>query len=255
MTKKESSTLTEIAKSVAIPFYNDALSPAAKEVGNGLSALARIINKGVFLAEDCAASVEAVIRQAGAALLILPPERISFKNRSIALRVIEESVYAVDEDEMQEMFANLMASSLDTDSREYAHPAYIQLIKELSSDEAKILKYFSSLGGKVPILLVDCATLPGKHDRGLDEWSSLGDQCEFPGQLLCYIENLKRLSIVQRIDKGLFVDDHWYDSLLEERFRKYTVLQGAKYTRGTLALTNFGKQFVEVCIGTRLGPY
>lgn len=47
------------------------------------------------------------------------------------------------------MYANLLLSSMDDRTAEYVHPSFVQLLKEISPDEAKLLhtlEIWSGLG-------------------------------------------------------------------------------------------------------------
>ena len=139
-------SMSEVAKEVAKPFYNDAAHPAAKEVGQGLASIARMINAGIYLAEDSVLTLTTVLRMAGENLLLLPPEEISLYKPRITASAIEESRLSIKEPDIQEMFAKLISSSMSLKKEKYAHPAFVGVIKQLSSDEAKFLKYMSNNG-------------------------------------------------------------------------------------------------------------
>jgi len=61
--------------------------------------------------------------------------------------------------ELREMFENLLASSMDSDTASSAHPAFVSMISQMSRDEARILKhpdayYGEDLGLTTFVLLV-----------------------------------------------------------------------------------------------------
>lgn len=108
-------SVSEIAKEVALPFYNDAVSPAAKEFGKGLTSIASMVNAGIYLAEDCVTTLTTVLRLTGEQLCLLPPDRICLDRPRVSASVMEEARCAINEPEIQEMFANLLASSMDNE--------------------------------------------------------------------------------------------------------------------------------------------
>ena len=54
---------------------------------------------------------------------------------------IQALEYAIFEDELRDMFVNLLSISMDKYSKNKAHPSFVEIIKQISSDEAKILAY------------------------------------------------------------------------------------------------------------------
>ena len=58
----------------------------------------------------------------------------------IGCAVVKNVAYAADEDDIQELFANLLASASDTKHVELAHPGFATVIGELRSLDARILR-------------------------------------------------------------------------------------------------------------------
>lgn len=118
-----------IAEKLAVPVYEDALSPFAKELSKGLVSIARMVNSGIFLVEDSVHAVTSVLRMTAENLALLPPKQISFDRPRVALQALNEAKFAINEDEIQRLFSNLISASLDKKTSGIAHPAYIEIIK------------------------------------------------------------------------------------------------------------------------------
>lgn len=56
-------------------------------------------------------------------------------------QALEASKYCIEEKELRAMFAKLIASSMDENKHGLVHPSYAEIIRQISADEAKILKY------------------------------------------------------------------------------------------------------------------
>ncbi len=131
----------------AVPVYQDAVQPAAKEIGTALQTVARSIHIALapisalvwgyerikdYLSEALAKRLEQV-----------PPEHIITPNPTVAVPAIESLRYTAHDPTLREMYANLLATAIDARTAKEAHPAFAELIRQLSPDEARILKYIA----------------------------------------------------------------------------------------------------------------
>lgn len=58
----------------------------------------------------------------------------------VAVPIVEAMRYTSHKEELREMFTNLLGAAMNADSID-AHPAFVDIIKQLSPDEGKIIKY------------------------------------------------------------------------------------------------------------------
>lgn len=89
---------------------------------------------------------------------LIVPDNFQTPNPSILLPAIDESLLYINEEEIKEMFAKLIASSFDKSKTEFIHPGFIGIIKQLSPLDAKVLiavKKMSSLQKLSGISLID----------------------------------------------------------------------------------------------------
>jgi len=256
-------SIVEIVKEVAVPFYNDALSPVSREVGKGLESVARMANAGIFLAEDCVQALTSVLRMTSQQLLCLPPERVSVERPRVAAKVIEEARYAIREPEVQQMFASLLAAAMDKERANLVHPAYVEVIRQLDSDEAKILKYMHQLGGKAPTLKFTQSSQP---KNGADREVMFSTKMETEHvNLICedsgcayvkseslYIANLKRLDIITGVAGNSFVkyDVHTrikVSEKIEIIKQQNPDIKNYDYSNTMYVFTRFGHGLVKAC--------
>lgn len=71
----------------------------------------------------------------------IPEDNIITPPINIAGPTIEAMRFTGENDELREMYVNLLASSMNRDTSNNAHPRFLEIIKNLTPDEAKILKY------------------------------------------------------------------------------------------------------------------
>ncbi len=120
--------------------YDDAVSPAAKQVG----ALGQDILKtlrlalapfqyGAALQDRVANFIEESVRKVPEARRVTPPPQILGP-------VLEGIRYEPKDTPIDEMFSTLLSTSMDSKNLEKAHPSFPLIIRQLSRDEAVILK-------------------------------------------------------------------------------------------------------------------
>ncbi len=255
-------SFTTITEKLAVPIYEDALSPFAKEVSKGLVSIASMVNSGVFLVEDSVIALTNVLRMTAENLAILPPDRISFERPRIALQALNEAKYLINEHEIQSLFSNLITSSLDIDNSNTAHPAYIEVIKQLQSDEALVLKYMfdkeKHRKGHGPTIDVICSNTDS-HGNGMTSTTSEINLicedagCKSPSNSVLYFSNLKRTGLLDHSSSGTSFPPEEHERIfLSEKTKLITErnphLDKSSFKSGQYNFTGFGHGFVESCI-------
>ena len=69
----------------------------------------------------------------------IPEENLVTPPASVAVPALQGLSYSFDEENLREMYLNLIAAASDNRRRGDSHPAFSEVIKQLSSDEVKIL--------------------------------------------------------------------------------------------------------------------
>ena len=134
----------------AVPVYQDALQPAAKELGRGLATVVRAVNVALAPLSALVWGYERIAdyltNRLAEILRDVPPERIETPPASVAGPVLEATRFTAEQAELREMFARLLAAAMDSDTCRSAHPAFVEIIKQLSPDEARILQEVDDVG-------------------------------------------------------------------------------------------------------------
>lgn len=146
----ETGKVKEIAEVVegiatAMPIYQDALQPAAKNVGSALADVTSAVNVALAPLRVIVWGMERieqwVYSAVGDRLRTVPAERIITPAVSIAGPLIEAMRFAGEETLLRQLYSNLLASAMDAESARNAHPAFVEIIKQLSPDDALLLNY------------------------------------------------------------------------------------------------------------------
>lgn len=241
-------------------FIDEAMSPVAKSVGNSVSNLWELafgnhvelwVKKQEFKHQ---LNYEDYVNKINEKLNSIPSEDLVEPQLNIIGPAIEASKYYIDSEELREMFANLIVASMNNDKVNSVHPSYVEIIKQLNSDEAKILKNIE--GDIFPLLSVSY-----KHENGLSvapifkDFSDIAEKsgCEHPIKILAYLDNLKRLGLISFHDNVKISNDEPYEKLKEHELIKHhakvaSVFGEPVYINSCAQVTTFGKIFRSICI-------
>ena len=190
----------------------------------------------------------------------VPENQIQTPDPHVAGPALESLKYIGQNNALQEMFANLIANSMDSETAKIAHPAFVDIIKSMTSDEAKILKVFMPDIYK-PIIDVKLKLkkgIKGEHNL-LCNYSAIGKEakCEHLDLVPNYIDNLCRLGLLTMPSGRLLVGDNAYEILIGSE--EYKIFKARYETENTttneiykyIELTKLGAQFREACITSK----
>ena len=80
-------------------------------------------------------------------LELVPAMKICEPKLSIVGPTLEALKYAYDEEALREMYVNLLASSMNCDVANRAHPSYVEVIKQMDSFDANLFSYLAGRSG------------------------------------------------------------------------------------------------------------
>ncbi len=248
----------------AVPIYQDVVQPAAQEVGKALQTVAKSVH--VVLAPISALVwgydqiKEFVATKVSDRLKNVPPENIITPKPNVAGPALEALRYTGHESSLSDLYANLLAASMDKATAQGAHPAFVEIIKQLTPDEAKLVSLFM-VESFLPLIDLGWNYKPNPDGRTggltlLSNFSHLGANagCEFSQMTPAYIDNLCRLGLAEVIE-GQYTKVGTYDALESdpevnaiaaeiEKNDKIILHVGRKCIR----VTELGKQFGKICV-------
>lgn len=243
----------EVIKTV----YDDALQPIAKETGKALGTIGETVNMALSPVrvlvwswkqiEDYVSSTVEDKLQARK----VPKERIITPDPDIAVPALEALRYS----KLHDNFANLLATSMDSATANEAHPSYVEILKQLTPDEAKLLAFLPNLGSYEPIAEL-AYTSPEKADHTLARCvSNLGVDagCEFLDAVPKYVDNMCRLGLTEIPSMIQLAEEFRYDRIRQlDIVRAYEsqIPNGStfQFVPKMFGLTDLGSSFRFACI-------
>ena len=267
--KKMLDATAEIAKEIAKDAYDDVGKPVMKPTGELVGLIPRAIKaalspleKWILQREYNVAETKKLLEEK---LQNTPPELIESPAPHIAVPAMQYISYCMDNEELREMYANLLANSMNKVVKDGVHPGFVEIIKQLSPDEAKIIRYLS-VQNRIPTLGLKIDKADSSHIVYVKEFSNVPElsMCENTYDSQKYFDNLVRLGLVERSPDGTYIsNENAYETLKKHPFikNKYQNIEKQSatidnfskidYIKGYCELTAFGKSFCSICLETQ----
>lgn len=224
---------------IALPkIYEDGAQPAVKRVGN-------LLENTVIACSWLLTPIEVAAFYKKKFYKDLEDLSIKLKDKELVEPAIEiavpilETLRHTSETHLRELYLQLLASAMDKDKVADAHPAFIMLIKQLSPDEAIILRKLSARHYERHI----------EHDfnRETDQFSNRRHiLCEFPKDELVFSINFE-MYINHLIKLGLVAFPVYDRETVWEREGDVIIGQNGTVEKAQLLLTDFGRLFINTC--------
>lgn len=186
----------------------------------------------------------------------IPAENLQIPSTMIAGPTLEALRYTYDEAELREMYENLLASAMDNRIATYAHPAFVDTIKQMNPLDAQVMeclaKHVQLRCGKIVFKIKNTTQIytEGMPNYFVLELLGLGEAFNISAS----IHNLHRLGLIDIYDMGIFNADyeelknHSYVIARALEFEKIGDDLSVELDKQTIRLNDFGNRFVKVCL-------
>jgi hypothetical protein len=234
---------------------------------SGLGAVATLAAGPLRELPDVAARVPGTLRELGERVTAIPGGRRRAPTLAFAAQALAGGMRQGAA--MRERYLNLLAAAMDSETSARVHPAFLSILRQLTSDEVRIVGMFQH-DGPYPLLTVGARyKFGGPIGTELRLWSPLAVEagCEQPERLPLYIDNLCRLGITELRKTRVADDTRAFRALeshpvvqaaiarVEARAPAPLATPGAvdedrvvaDLQRQALYVTSFGRQFYEAC--------
>lgn len=244
---------TEIVEKV----YDDGAKPLVKETGVSLSLIPKAINAALVPLRKWIVEREYSLKETEK-LLEKKLKNIDAKDivepeYYIAVPALQAISYSMNNEVLRNMYANLLANSMNVKTKENVHPSFVDIIKQMSPNDAKIYNeiYESSIKPVVD-LSISIDNKKGQHEHLYNiTWISSFD---YEIVSVC-ISNLLRMGLID-IDSGTsYVNDQNYDIVRNnpeyiKYDEKYRNIPNVKIheDKHFIKITALGKLFYNICV-------
>ncbi len=267
MNEQEFTIVKEVSKELAKDVYNDGAKKSVQQAGEIVESVVGLFNNVVLYPikkanvyfkhklEDFKDELENRVKT-------IPEDKLIEPDLMIAGPTLEALKYTFDKKELKNMYLNLLTASMNVESKNNAHPGYVDIIRQLTPLDAKVFKIIYEKGQVAcvhPILRIDNSVKVYVNiypNYLVEEVLGLSDEFSLSSSL----SNLIRLGLVTYEEKEI-------KSYNYERFKSFDILVNNKkamddsnlyegngitttidYNNGVIKLDDFGKKFANVCL-------
>lgn len=240
--------------------YDDALRPALQSVGGTLGNIVDFLGIATmplkFWSEKVRLNFAHRLEQYKEKLESVPEEKRCEVLPEIGVPALQALPYTTNDD-VADLFTNLLTNASNIDMVQYAHPSFTEMIKRLSPDEARIVKYLKGRD------YVCYSNLKGnaKNGNGFNTVFShvtlITEEVElcFPSNENAYMSNLVSLGILYDQDSLHKIDQTDYKKIKAkinfEDLQKQlvpNVFKSVTQDNHFYQVTEFGKLFIKACV-------
>ena len=244
--------------------YEDALSPGTKGIGKTFGIISNFFNNTVLLPmQKYNLYAEDKLRQYAIQLENKAKEEIPIENLiepkiNILGNTLEALKYNFNEENIKEMFTNILISNIDNRKQNKVLPSYINVIKELSKEDAILLKKFKDNNCNAFYMIqLRCKSNNSNGYKYLDKYicthyerkeNTVGFSSLKLNELV--IDNLQRVGLIKIDFEYAFTDMPEIYNKLEKSCIPQQNDSYLEYssTHGIFSLTEYGKNFIDICL-------
>lgn len=200
MNKETMDLINSVPKEVWLQLYNDAPRGALQQFGKLGEHIAKTIRLVTFPIQYAAHVQDKVDRGFQRALESIPEECRITPPESLMLEVAEKLKYHPSESLISELYIDLISASMDKTKSKVAHPAFLHIISQLSTDEALFLFLLSE-------------RTPSAYVRKKNDWSIVTKEervSRFDGITFPIYENEVLLTDIFINPEDFYFQDNFY---------------------------------------------
>ncbi|MTI63315.1 DUF4393 domain-containing protein [Methylophaga sp.] len=253
--------LKEIINSPSVfkEIYGDLAKPGVQQAGKALGTILGLGNTALWpiamMNERSRIKLETNLEKYREKLESVPEDEICEVAPEIGVPIAEKLAYVTDS-ELSDMYAELLAQASIKTKAGAAHPSFVNVISNMSPDEAILLKSVRKLVNGIPFIEVRL------NNKNKKEWSTLdpirpGIGClkdlHEPLNIHAYINNFEGIGFFNVRHDIYMVGDNIYEPLetyAKSEFSAFAKPEEGielKFNRGKIEITPLALMFMNAC--------
>lgn len=255
------STAKAITESEA---FNNLANPPAKVGGNLLADFITLVAGGIHYA-----SIKSELKRQKKleefksniikGINSIPKEDLAEPRDSIIGAAVDKAKFSMNEDEIREMYENLIISSFDCKKTPNIHPSFSDIIQQMSPLDAQNLKLFNN-SEQLPICEFRLKKDSGGYTVAYSDVFYSNPLCQSIEQQAISISSLRRIGLISTDYFTYITDKKLYEpfkelqeyKLQQEYSKSINLLNNTKHElctrKGVATITSLGKAFINVCL-------
>ncbi|MGG2096481.1 DUF4393 domain-containing protein [Acinetobacter haemolyticus] len=202
--------------------YGDLAKPGVTQIGIALATVIGLLNTCLspikFLNTKTELNRQKNLDKLAERFSEIPQEEILEAPPEIAVPIAEKLVY-VSNEELRDMYIELLAKASTKSLNENAHPSFVNIINNLCPDEALIIKILFSKAD-IPFIEVNLIDINDDTFININPYLTefeMDSNLIFKNNSASYLSNLTGLGIIHIRHEYVVIDENTYESL-----EKYT---------------------------------
>ena len=254
---KLSGTIGDTLKT-APTLYEDALQPTIQEVGKFAARIPRAINAAFSGLDKWILNKEYAINETKKLLEKklenVDPNKIVEPETYVAVPAIQAISYSMNSEELRNLYANLLAKAMNSDTKDLVHPSFVEIIKQMSPIDALIFSKIITSNIR-PLISIKINTTNGGERIFAENCSWITnvslERCRTS------IDNLTRLGLIEIPFGESYTEKRNYDYIKSNPLFNHAktecmnyLLDGESisYNEKYIKINEFSKLFYNVCI-------
>lgn len=237
--------------------YLDGAQPTVTETGKLLGRIPRAINAAFAPLDIWIEKQEYNIKRTKELLnenmKNVNPEKIVPPEPYVAVPAIVSLSYSMDSDELRKMYANLLSKAIYSDTKDSVHPAFTEIIKNLSPLDCKLFNAIMS----TPTHQIGCYEI--RFGKSLSSYSVLFPYVteytfDSPEKICASIDNLERNKLIASKDFHYNNDDIYEPIRNTDTYKQLVAIPEEAETHRkiipykiSIKSTYLGQAFYEIC--------
>ncbi|MBT2516288.1 DUF4393 domain-containing protein [Streptomyces sp. ISL-90] len=129
----------------------------------------------------------------------IPPEYVVAPRATVAGPTLDALVYAHEEDALRDLYLELLATAMDERAATAAHPAFVEILKQIDPPEIRLLRIILQGSQNQPIAEIRRKAASSGYsvlETHVLGWQNEGEPVEVP-MGVAYVDNWARLGLVE----------------------------------------------------------
>lgn len=253
---------------IAPTLYEDALQPTVQEVEKFAARIPRAINAAFSELDKWILNKEYAIDETKKLLAQklenVDSQKIVEPEPYVAVPAIQAISYSMNSEELRSLYANLIANAMNSDTKDLVHPSFVEIIKQMSPNDALILKEIS-YSKFFPLVNLSVSEYDSSDSSAINKMKDSIYSYSYPSityisfsdyeSTLMSLDNLLRLRLIEErytlqeeVPQEIQESDYYINFKKElYGFMSNENLEYEEFIH-TAVLTSLGKNFCRICL-------
>lgn len=237
--------------------YKDAFQPAVQETGKFIARIPHAINaafsgldKWILNKEYSIDETKKLLAQK---LENIEPEKIVEPEPYVAIPALQAISYSMNSDELRNLYANLLAKSMNADTKDSVHPSFVEIIKQLSPVDSLVFKKIMERETNPLVNLI----YEDEEGSFITLATNVSDIPLFAPEVVSIsVDNLVKQSLIHIPADEYYINNKIYEPILNSNYYRLqqelhsSTTNGYKFThqKRKIDKTNLGRLFYKICV-------